>query len=125
MMQACIEHAITPQMEEDAVILLPKLQVGSHESPAVEVSAKKGLPPSASGMYMLMIIMVSSKLCERMVELIGTGPGKEGNDGGMEGNTFLQSRRSMWDSMKGKTDGLAQDLDDMRRRLQRKSPTAR
>jgi hypothetical protein len=125
MMQACIEHAITPQMEEDAVILLPKLQIGSHESPAVEVNAKKGLSPSASGMYMFMIIMVSTKLCEQMVELIGTGWGKEGNDKEMEGNTFLQSRRAMWDSMKGKTDGLAQDIDDMRRLLQQKSATAR
>lgn len=126
MMQACIEHAITPQMDEDDAILLPKLQIGSHETPGVEVNAKTRLPPSTSGMYMLMIIIVSTKLCQQMADLIGTrrGNGRSDEEEG-EGNTSLQPRRAMWDSMKSKTDGLMQNIDDTRHLLQEVPATAR
>ena len=120
MMQACIEYVIKPQMVKDAVIILPRLQFGSHEAPAMQVDAKTMLSPDTSSMYMLMVTTFSTKLCEQLTEVIGTEQGK-GRCGKAEnqGISSLQSRQAMWDSMKDKTDCLARDIDRTRCMLQK------
>lgn len=122
MMQACVEHSITPQLDKEVVIILPRLEIGSHQVPELQVDAKSMLSPSTSSMYMLMVTMLSTKLCEQITEIIETGRGKEiGANEERQENSFLSSRQAMWEGMKDKTEVLARDIDTTRRLLQRSS----
>ena len=71
MMQVCMEHSFPPQVEDDWTVVLPKLQVGSHAAPSMQVDAKSSLSRSTSSMYMLMITMLSSQLCEKIAGVMG------------------------------------------------------
>lgn len=120
MMQACIEYSIRPQMDKEAVIVLPRLQIGSHTAPAVQVDASTAVSPATSSMYMLMMTMFSTKLCEQMAEVMRTGQGKGGErEEGLPESALLEPQQAMWDTMKGQTDRLSRDIDVTRRMLQR------
>lgn len=120
LMQACIEPSINPRLDNGVAILLPRLQMGSHTVPEVEVNANSTLPTgTTSSMYMLMFTIFSTKLCEQMIELIRAGQGKDSNSAAGSHATFAEPQRAMWKSMKDKTDRLSRDIDTTRRMLQR------
>ena len=73
MIRACIEHSAVPLMDEDAVVLLPRLHWGSLTAPQVIVSAKTRLEPSTTRMYMFLVTSLSSQLHENLAEVLDTG----------------------------------------------------
>lgn len=121
MTKACIEHSIAPHLDKNANIVLPKLQIGSHETPEFKVDGKTMLSPSMSAMYMLLIVMFSTKLCDQMIEIIEIGQGKDlaSREEKEENSSSRSPQQALWDSMKDKTAGLAQDIDATRCLLQR------
>lgn len=116
MMRGCIEHSLTPNMEKHSIIILPQLQVGSHTHtpPQVQVGANMPVSPGTSLMYMLMITMVSSQLCENLVEVIMSGSG--GSPESTSGSEFMDS---MWAVVIERTNRLAGIIDDISHLLQR------
>jgi hypothetical protein len=73
MMQACIEYSVAPQKEKNWAIVLPRLQVGSHAAPPMQVDANTSLSSTTSSMYMVMITMLSSQLCEKLADMMRVG----------------------------------------------------
>lgn len=75
MMQACIEHSAAPQREKDWAIILPRLQVASHVTPPLQVDGNMSLSKATSSMYMVMITMLSSELCDQVADMMQAGDG--------------------------------------------------
>jgi hypothetical protein len=73
MMQACIQYSVVPQMDKGWVVVLPRIQVGSHASPPIQVDANSSLSPGTTAMYMLMVAILSSQLCAQLVDVMGAG----------------------------------------------------
>ena len=71
MMQACMEHSQPPLDKKEWTVILPQLQVGSHAVPSVQVTASTALPKSTSLMYMLLVVMILSQLCEGIARVMG------------------------------------------------------
>ena len=71
MMQVCMEYSFPPGVEDNWTVVLPRLQVGSHAAPLMQVDAKTPLSRSTTSMYMLMITMLSSQLCEKVAGVMG------------------------------------------------------
>ena len=71
MMQVCMEYSFPPQVEDDWTVVLPRLQVGSYAAPSMQVDAKTSLSRSTTSMYMLMITILSSQLCEKVAGVMG------------------------------------------------------
>ena len=97
MMQACLEFSVIPSMDQDKdndwAIILPQYQVGSFTVPSVQVdangttSSSSPLSSSTASMYMVMITMLSSQLCETLAGMmhmreVGQDVGSGGESGG-------------------------------------------
>ena len=119
MMHACLEFNVVPQLEEGAVIILPRLQVGSFAAPSIEVRTGTMPSPGTTSMYMLIITIFSTKLCEQLAEAMQMGQEKDGK-GEERGNgpAASDSRRGMWNTMNVGTDRLSREIDVTRRLLQ-------
>ena len=70
MMQACIQYSLPPTVDKDFALILPQLQVGSLSSPSMQVNINTPVSPATSSMYMVMITMLSSQLCETLASLL-------------------------------------------------------
>ena len=70
-------------------------------------------------MYMLIITIFSTKLCEQLAEAMQMGQEKDGK-GEERGNgaAASDSRRGMWNTMNVGTDRLSREIDVTRRLLQ-------
>ena len=119
MMHACLEFNVVPQLEEGAVIILPRLQVGSFAAPSIEVRTGTMPSPGTTSMYMLIITILSTKLCEQLAEAMQMGPEKDrrGEERG-NGAAASDSRRGMWNTMNVGTDRLSREIDVTQRLLQ-------
>ena len=91
MMHACITVSIAPPKKkenEDWTIVLPQCQVGSHAVlPPMQVNADTApLPSSTTSMYMVVITMLASQLCEKiasmMMQMGHQDVSGDGDDGG-------------------------------------------
>jgi hypothetical protein len=84
MMQACIEYSVVPQKDKGWVVVLPRIQVGSHASPPIHVDANSSLSPGTTVMYMLMVTLLSSQLCAQLIDVMGAGRWDRSSGGGGE-----------------------------------------
>ena len=90
MIQACADHSMALRREQDWAILLPQLQVGSYASPPILVDAKTSIPSVTASMYMVMITMLSSQICENLANEMRM----EDNDSSQAGrNVHLQGEK--------------------------------
>ena len=118
MMQACIEHVLAPRMDKDWAVVLPQLQVGSVASPSVHVDIDTPLPSGTSSMYMLMVTMLSSRLCGQLADAM-----RVGND--VPTSPILGSRYvladTVWDTVRDGTDRLLRIIEATKHLLRQHS----
>ena len=143
MMQACLKFPVTPSRDNDKdnawAIVLPQYQVGSFAIPSVHVDADGTSPSpplssSTASMYMVMITMLSSQLCETLAGMmrmgdvgqnVGGGGGGGGGDRG--GNSPLRGRKGVGDrpffmaTITDRTNRLRRTIDTTKQLLQRSS----
>jgi hypothetical protein len=119
MMQDCIAFSKTPKIEENTVIILPRLQFGTYASPPLQVDAHTSPPASITWMYMLVITMLSSPLCDQVAEVMRWEDGGQARGGGVSRDPLLSSQGAMWEAMAAKTGQLSRTIGDTKRLLQR------
>ena len=106
-----MEYEITPQLEEGAFRIIPRLQIGSHTTPAMHLRSDTMSSSCTSSMYMLTITLSSAKLCEQLAEVVQLGQGKYGRTEERDnGGIPSDSRPGMWSSMKVGTDRLSREI---------------
>lgn len=119
MMQDCIAFSKTPRIEENTVVIFPRLQFGTYASPPLQVDAHSSPPPSLTWMYMSVITMLSSPLCDQVAEVMRWEDGAWPQGGGVSRSPGLSSQETIWEVMAAKTNQLVQTISDTKRQLQR------
>lgn len=79
--QSCSQNPQMPWPGDEAVVTLPSLQIGSF-SPDQLQDGESERPPSLStvSMHMMVMLMLSSQLCEQLRDVITEGLGRTYND---------------------------------------------
>jgi hypothetical protein len=116
MVQACVEHSFVPQLGPNWAVILPRLQVGSFDSPPVTVDANAHLSPITTSMYMVMITMLSSQLWEQLGSTIRAGIDVATGSESMSRCTLVST---MWNTVMVRTDQLVQTINVTQSLLQR------
>ena len=112
MMQACIESSTVPQIDKDAAIIFPRLQVGYHAAPQVKVDVNTALEPGTSRMYMLLVTMVAGQLCEKLTDVMTVRSE-------IPTESASASQRLFAATVTERTDLLERDIDATKHLLQR------
>lgn len=72
-MQACVNYPKSPMIDQDNVVVLPRLQVSLCKPPAIHVDSDTSMPSSTTSVYMLTTTMVSITIYNQLVEVMRQG----------------------------------------------------